>query len=369
MNAGAYYAMRYNRNTQYIQSEKVVDYTYSSIYVPIKNEQGATLAYLNIPSINSENELNQEISNFLITIINLNALIFIMAGGIAIWVTSRITSSFTFIADKMKAISFGSINEEIEWKKDDELGELVSEYNKMVKKLSESASALARSEREGAWREMARQVAHEIKNPLTPMKLSIQYLERAIDNNSPNVKELSKQVAVTLVEQIDQLSKIAGDFSQLANIAIVNEEEFDLSTVISSIITLFSADARINISWKKEEGNYLVKADKIQMNRLFTNLIKNAIEAYSENETAKIIIRQRLKQRELIVSVQDKGTGIPVNMKPKIFTPNFTTKSSGTGLGLAICKGIAEKANGTIWFETKENDGSIFYVSLPLVQR
>ena len=150
MNAGAYYAMRYNRNTQYIQSEKVVDYTYSSIYVPVKNEQGATLAYLNIPSINSENELNQEISNFLITIINLNALIFIMAGAIAIWVTSRITSSFTFIADKMKAISFGSINEEIEWKKDDELGELVSEYNKMVKKLSESASALARSEREGA---------------------------------------------------------------------------------------------------------------------------------------------------------------------------------------------------------------------------
>ncbi len=369
MNAGAYYAMRYNRNTQYIQSEKVVDYTYSSIYVPVKNEQGATLAYLNIPSINSENELNQEISNFLITIINLNALIFIMAGAIAIWVTSRITSSFTFIADKMKAISFGSINEEIEWKKDDELGELVSEYNKMVKKLSESASALARSEREGAWREMARQVAHEIKNPLTPMKLSIQYLERAIDNNSPNVKELSKQVAVTLVEQIDQLSKIAGDFSQLANIAIVNEEEFDLSSVISSIITLFSADARINISWKKEEGNYLVKADKIQMNRLFTNLIKNAIEAYGENETAKIIIRQRLKQRELIVSVQDNGTGIPVNMKPKIFTPNFTTKSSGTGLGLAICKGIAEKANGTIWFETKENDGSTFYVSLPLVKQ
>ena len=368
MNAVAYNEMHYKRSTQFIQKETVVGFSYLNIYVPVKDEDGSTLAYLNVPFINSENELSQEISNFLITVINLNALIFIMAGAIAIWVTSRITSSFTLIADKMKALSFGSVNEPIEWKRDDELGELVTEYNKMVTKLVESANALARSEREGAWREMARQVAHEIKNPLTPMKLSIQYLEKAIDNNAPNIKQLSKQVAVTLVEQIDQLSKIAGDFSQFANIANVNEEEFELSDTIDSIILLFSADDRISITWKKEKGRYFIKADKIQMNRMFTNLIKNAVEAYTAHEKAFITIRQRLKQKEIIISIQDKGGGIPANMQSKIFTPNFTTKSSGTGLGLAICKGIAEKANGHIWFETKENEGSVFFVSLPLVQ-
>lgn len=368
MDPHAYYQMHYNRSTQYLQEENILDYKFLSIYIPIKNEDGATIAFLNIPFINSENELNQEISNFLITLVNLNALIFIIAGGIAIWITTRITSSFTFIGNKMKAISFGAGNEEIQWNKNDELGELVSEYNKMVRKLADSAQALARSEREGAWREMARQVAHEIKNPLTPMKLSIQYLQKAIDNNAPNVKALSSKVATTLVEQIDQLSKIAGDFSQFANISNVKKEKFDLSDALATIILLFEADSRIEIDYRKEEGNYIVEADRTQMNRLFTNLIKNAVEAYPPEETAQIIIVQTLGEENCLISISDKGNGIPKDMVPKIFTPNFTTKSSGTGLGLAICKGIVESANGLIWFETEEEKGTTFFVQLPLVE-
>jgi len=368
MDPRAYYSMHFEHSTRFIQEEKVIDFKFQTIYVPVQGSNKTTFAYLNIPSISSEKELKQEISNFLITILDLNALIFIMAGAIAIWITKRITTSFTLIGNKMKAISFGSMNEEIEWKKEDELGELIAEYNKMVRKLAESAQALARSEREGAWREMARQVAHEIKNPLTPMKLSIQYLQRAIDNNSPNVKELSTQVAGTLVEQIDQLSKIAGDFSQFANIANVNIEIVDLSNVIEMIVQLYRADERVEITWQKEDGDYLIEADRTQMNRLFTNLIKNAIEA-QENETqAKVAIQQSLRGNEVLVSVRDNGHGIPLNMRPKIFTPNFTTKSSGTGLGLAICKGIVEKANGHIWFDTKENHGTTFFVSLPLAE-
>lgn len=371
MNPAAYYDMRFNHKTQLIQEEKLGNSQYLNIYVPVKNQDGSTLAFVNIPYLNPEQDLSQEISNFLITLINLNALIFILAGAIAIWITSRITSSFTLIGNKMKAISFGDANEEIEWKKNDELGELVSEYNKMVKKLAESAKALARSEREGAWREMARQVAHEIKNPLTPMKLSIQYLQKAIDNNSPNVKSLSKQVAETLVEQIDQLSKIAGDFSQFANIANVNKELFDLSSVIDILVRLFSADERVCINLLKanDDATYMIEADRMQMNRLFTNLIKNAIEAYNEEEKAIINIRQSIKDNEVIVSVQDEASGIPNAMQPKIFAPNFTTKSSGTGLGLAICKGIVEKANGNIWFETQENIGTTFHISLPLAKK
>ena len=367
MHPAAFYALRYGHSTQHMQEENVINYNFLSIYVPVKNDSDETIAYLNLPYINSQNELHQEISNFVVTLINLNALIFILAGGIALWVTRRITSSFTLIGNKMKAISFGAENEEIEWKKDDELGELISEYNKMVKKLAESAQALARSEREGAWREMARQVAHEIKNPLTPMKLSIQYLQRAIDNNAPNVKDLSKQVAHTLVEQIDQLSKIAGDFSQFANITNVKQQVFDLAEVIEAIAHLFNHDERVKIGCKKDEGSFIVKADKTQINRLFTNLVKNAIEAYSTNETAFILIQMKKNENEIVVAIHDEGHGIPEAMQPKIFAPNFTTKSSGTGLGLAICKGIVEKANGNIWFKTKENEGTTFYVSLPLV--
>lgn len=365
----AFNALKYEHSTQHIQKENIVNFSFSSIYVPVKNDNDETIAYLSLPYINSQSELHQEISNFVVTLINLNALIFILAGGIALWITRRITSSFTLIRSKMKAINFGADNEEIEWKKDDELGELIAEYNKMVKKLAESAQALARSEREGAWREMARQVAHEIKNPLTPMKLSIQYLQRAIDNNAANVKDLSRQVAHTLIEQIDQLAKIAGDFSQFANIANVKKQVFDISDVLEGIIHLFGTDDRVNIIWERDDENYLIEADKTQMNRLFTNLIKNAIEAYSSNEKATIIVHQYKNQKEAVISVEDQGHGIPEVMQQKIFTPNFTTKSSGTGLGLAICKGIVEKANGNIWFKTKENKGTIFYVSLPLVHQ
>lgn len=365
----AFNALKYEHSTQHIQEENIVNFHFISIYVPVKNEKDVTIAYLNLPFINSQNELHQEISNFVVTLINLNALIFILAGGIALWITRRITSSFTLIRSKMRAINFGSDNEEIEWKKDDELGELIIEYNKMVKKLAESAQALARSEREGAWREMARQVAHEIKNPLTPMKLSIQYLQRAIDNNASNVKDLSRQVASTLIEQIDQLSKIAGDFSQFANIANVRKQTFDVSDVLEGIINLFSADERVNIIFQKEDEQFFIEADKTQINRLFTNLVKNAIEAYEIHESATIVVLQYKQDNNVIISIEDRGHGIPPAMQQKIFAPNFTTKSSGTGLGLAICKGIVEKANGSIWFETKENEGTVFYVSLPLVHQ
>lgn len=368
MQPEAFYAMHYNHSTQYIQDEHIGSITYLSIYVVLQDAKGNITAYLNIPSLNSQNELKQEINNFLVTLININALIFIFAGGIAILVTSRITSSFTLIGNKMKEVSLGRINEEIAWQGKDEIGSLVNEYNKMVRKLEQSAQALARNEREGAWREMARQVAHEIKNPLTPMKLSIQYLQRAINNNASNVKELSQQVANTLIEQIEQLSKIAGDFSQFANIGNVVIEEFDIGDVIASLINLYSADSQLQITWAKTDAVCIVRADKVQLNRLFTNLIKNAIEASGDGDVINIDISQFVKDSNVVIAIADHGTGIPVEMQQKIFIPNFTTKSSGTGLGLAICHGIVEKANGDIWFETEEGKGTTFYVSLPLVK-
>ncbi len=366
MNPVAYFQLHGNKRVKWIQEESFRDFRYLSMYVPIRDSAGNARVYLNVPFLNSQTELQQEISNFLVTLINLNAFIFLMSAAIAVLVTNRIIKSFTLIGSKMREITLGKTNEIIKWSHDDEIGALVKEYNKMVKELEESARQLARTEREDAWREMAKQVAHEIKNPLTPMKLSIQYLQRAIDTNADNVKELSQKVAGTLVQQIDQLARIASDFSQFANINTTNRETFNLTEVVQMVVNLHNADSRVHIEHEIQPGTYHIAADKNQVNRLFTNLVKNAIEAAAKQPTAEIKVKQYHVDNTVIVSVRDNGSGISPQMWNKIFSPNFTTKSSGTGLGLAICKGIVENAGGSIWFETEENKGATFFVSLPI---
>jgi nitrogen fixation/metabolism regulation signal transduction histidine kinase len=268
----------------------------------------------------------------------------------------------------MQEVNLGKHNQEITWGRRDEIGGLVMEYNKMVKKLDDSAVALAKTEREGAWREMARQVAHEIKNPLTPMKLSIQYLQKAIDNNAPNVKELSSSVANTLIEQIEHLSKIAAEFSQFANIGNTRNEDVDLHELLNSLVSLHSMHENIEIDWKPLDEPVQIYADKTQLNRLFTNLLQNAIEAIPDTRNGVIVINEQKEDHSIKISIQDNGGGIPLEMRSKIFTPNFTTKTSGTGLGLAMSKGIVEQSHGEIWFETIEGKGTTFFITFPLTK-
>jgi len=269
----------------------------------------------------------------------------------------------------MKEVNLGKMNEAIDWTRNDEIGELVKEYNKMVGKLDESATALAKSEREGAWREMARQVAHEIKNPLTPMKLSLQYLQKAISNDSGNVKEMTSSVAQTLVEQINHLNQIAGEFSQFANIGNPRNEVFDLHEVLYVVTQLYGTNDRVHLDCTPLPNPVLINADRTHINRLFTNLIQNAIQAVPEEKVAVIEVEEEQRANSILVKVKDNGHGIPDEMQSKIFTPNFTTKTSGTGLGLAMCKGIVEQAKGEIWFETKAGEGTTFFVELPLAEK
>jgi len=365
INPEAFYHLSNLREVERVQQENISDLSYLSIYAPVRSDDGTEYAYVNIPYFLSQFELHQEISNFLVTIIILNAFIFLTAGVIALFITNRITRSFSIIGEKMREVNLGKMNEEIVWNRNDEIGELVKEYNKMVSKLGESAAVLARSEREGAWREMARQVAHEIKNPLTPMKLSIQYLQKAILNNLPEVKELTAKVANTLVEQIDHLSKIAFDFSQFANIGNTQVELFDMHEVIKSLKELYQRGQQVEINWEALPDKVMLRADKTQMNRLFTNLFQNAVEA-CEKDQCVINVNEFRENGSIIVSVKDNGEGIPSSMQSKIFAPNFTTKSSGTGLGLAMCKSIVEQAHGKIWFETELGEGTTFHIELPL---
>jgi two-component system, NtrC family, nitrogen regulation sensor histidine kinase NtrY len=369
MNPIALYHMKQLQEINFVQEEELAgELKYLSMYMPVRDQSGEVRFFINMPSFYTQRNLKQEISNFLVTIINLNAFIFLIAGLLALVVTNRITNSFTFISEKMRQINLEQINEEIDWQKNDEIGGLVREYNKMVKKLEVSAAIMAKTEREGAWREMARQVAHEIKNPLTPMKLSIQYLQKSIDNNSPNVKELSSSVAHTLIEQIEHLSKIAADFSQFANIGNTKNELFDLHEILRSLIALYEPNEGLQIEWTALPQRLPVLADKTQMNRLFTNLLQNAVEACGDKGHCTIQIGEKLSEGKVIVSIRDNGDGIPPDMQSKIFTPNFTTKTSGTGLGLAMCRSITEQAHGDIWFETTQGSGTVFFVALPMIE-
>ncbi|GAB2822693.1 ATP-binding protein [Ferruginibacter profundus] len=363
----AYYHINKLKEVQYFKEEKIGSLSFVSNYVPVIDEKGKEYAYLNIPYYTSESKLKLEIANFLVTIINLNAFIFLIAGIVALFITNRITRSFSFISNKMKEVNLGKMNEAIDWKRNDEIGELVQEYNKMVGKLDASATALAKSEREGAWREMARQVAHEIKNPLTPMKLSLQYLQKAISNNTDNVKELTSSVAQTLVEQINHLNQIAGEFSQFANIGNPRNEVFDLHEVLYVVTQLYGVNDRVHLDCTPLPDPVLINADRTHINRLFTNLIQNAIQAVPEDRMAVIEVEEELRENKVLVKVKDNGLGISDEMRSKIFTPNFTTKTSGTGLGLAMCKGIVEQAKGQIWFDTRAGEGTTFFVELPVV--
>ncbi|PUZ24235.1 His Kinase A (phospho-acceptor) domain-containing protein [Chitinophaga costaii] len=367
MNPKAYFQLFRESEVLYIQEEKIGKLSYLSGYVPLRSN-GTVYAYLNVPYFATETELKQQISDFLVALINFNAFIFLIAGILALLITNSITRSFTLVTEKLRQFNLGQRNDEIEWTKDDEIGLLVKEYNKMVRKLEVSVALLAKSEREGAWREMARQVAHEIKNPLTPMKLSIQYLQRAIAGDSPNVKELSTKVANTLVEQIEHLSNIASDFSAFAHIGESNNEKLLLQEVLQSLALLYETLPEGDVTFMAPDQPYYIFADKTQMNRLFTNLLQNAMQAIPEGRKGAIYIQvQPSGQHHVTVSIRDNGAGIPPAVQAKIFVPNFTTKSSGTGLGLAMCKNIVEQAHGHIWFETTPGEGTVFFVEIPLM--
>lgn len=367
MDPVAYYHLSKLKDVQFFQEQQIGSLQYLSNYLPVRDDSGKEYAYLNIPYFESQNKLQDEISNFLVTIINLNAFIFLIAGIIALFITNRITRSFSLISDRMKQINLETRNEEIAWNRQDEIGDLVIEYNKMVKKLDVSAEMLAKSEREGAWREMARQVAHEIKNPLTPMKLNLQYLQMAIDNKSPEVRKITVYVAGILLEQIEHLSKIASDFAQFANIGNTKNQLFNINQILENVITLYSTNDEVQINTFLYPHEILIEADKTQVNRLFTNLLQNAVQSVPDYREVVIDIKSELIENQVLISIKDNGNGIPASMHNKIFTPNFTTKTSGTGLGLAMCKGIVEKLNGKIWFETEEGKWTCFFVMIPIV--
>ncbi len=367
MHPVAWHQMAQEHETQYTQQEHIGDLNYTAAYAPIRNKAGNTIAYLNVPYFEKSRTIENEVSAFLITLMNAYVFLLLCAAVMAYFISNSITRPLRFISEKLRILNLNKRNEPIEWRSRDEVGALITEYNKMIAELENSAAKLARSERESAWREMARQIAHEIKNPLTPMKLSIQYLQRAIDEGK-DVTELAKRVNKTLVEQIDNLSTIATAFSSFAQMPKGQNEVFDLNDLLRGIVGLFEKEdnMRIHLTTHKEQA--MVYADKNQMVSVFNNLIKNAIQSIPDGARGDINVITMEEMGHIKTIVMDNGSGISKDSYDKVFVPNFTTKSSGTGLGLAICKQIVESAGGKIWFESTVAEGTSFFVTLPYYQ-
>ncbi len=362
-------------NNQLILDESVGSLNYKSSYIGIRSfNTGNLLGILSIPFFESQNQLEQQIIMVLTNVINIFTLTFITFLVISFAASNHLTFPLNYVTQKLKRTSLSDYNEPLSWDSDDEIGLMIGEYNRMLVKLEASKEALSRSEKESAWREMAKQVAHEIKNPLTPMKLSLQHMKRVLEkayaitgNGDDNDKDAAIKPIDNLLDQVDTLNEIATSFSSFAQMPLPKNEYFDLAPVVKRTVELFQ-DEQKSIQLYIEKGSYGVESDSHLMSRILSNLIINARQSISQGRIPKIQVSlQRGVKGFLILKVSDNGSGIAKEIQEKVFLPNFSTKYSGSGIGLAIAKRGIEHSGGRITFETKEQIGTTFYIELPLV--
>ncbi len=366
MHPRAYHKLHTQGEMFHLQKENIGQGSYMSSYIPFSDAYGRTVAYINLPFFARESEVRDEESSFLLTYINIFFLLTGLSIVTALLFSRKLTQPLGMIREKMKHVKFDKPNEKIAWKGKDEIGQLIGQYNHMIDELAHSAELLARSERETAWREMARQVAHEIKNPLTPMRLSVQHLLRAWQEDDPEMENKLKRISHTLIEQIDNLSEIASAFSDFAKMPQSKPEVLDLADVIQNTIGLYSGMRHIRFDFTNHvESTALFFADQKNLSRALNNLIKNAIQAIDKRKNGTIQIGLSESADKYKITISDNGKGMTTEQSSKIFTPYFTTKSSGMGIGLSIVYNIITAAGGSISFDTLEGEGTTFTLLLP----
>ncbi|MGB2128994.1 MAG: sensor histidine kinase [Flavicella sp.] len=337
------------------QLQSSYTYLYANDKIPI--------GVLKLYYLQDNSEQDKNLKEFLIRMAVVYLLMFVIAIVIAYFLSSYITHSLKTIIDKIDKTGLNTKNEKIFMENTSvEIQKLVSSYNNMIDQLEESASKLAASEREQAWRDMAKQVAHEIKNPLTPMRLSVQSFERRFNADDPEIKNKLKEYSETLIQQIDIMSSIASAFSNFAQMPVQKKEHIELVAVLKMALDIFSENAINFTSDVKEAWLYL---DKNQLIRVVTNIVKNAIQATKELEKQVIDVSLLDEKASFVILVSDNGIGIEESLKPYIFEPRFTTKTSGMGLGLAMSQKIIEAYGGSITFVSKMGEGTTFTVRIP----
>ncbi|MBP2833376.1 GHKL domain-containing protein [Aquimarina sp. U1-2] len=332
-------------------------------YTYITDIRSKPLGILNLPYLEDDDLITRELIEFLQRVGQVYIFMFLIAIALAYFLSKYITRSLKTISETIDQTRLDKRNKRIDiGDASDEIHSLVNAYNSMIDELEQSAVKLAKSEREAAWREMAKQVAHEIKNPLTPMRLTVQSFQQKFDPNDPNAYQKVQEYSNTLIQQIDTMSSIASAFSNFAQMPAQKNETLDVIKIVGLALDIFNEDYIIFPSEKEE---IIAKFDRTQLIRVVTNLVKNGIQAIPENRTPKIIVDVFAENGEVVITVADNGAGITADNKKKIFEPKFTTKTSGMGLGLGMVKNIVETYNGSITFTSQEGKGTVFKVKFP----
>ncbi|WP_188654035.1 sensor histidine kinase [Yeosuana aromativorans] len=356
-------ALSSRANHQYIEKSKESGETFQSSYSYILDQKFKPIAILNLPFLENDHFLTNELNKFLIRLSYAYSFILLMAVIIAFVLSKYITKSLKAISDKIIATRLEKRNQKIEIEDaSEEISILVNSYNSMIDELEESAVKLARSEREQAWREMAKQVAHEIKNPLTPMRLTVQNFQRKFDPEDKDIHKKVDEYSKTLIQQIDTMSSIASAFSSFAKMPAQQSETLNVVKTVKLALDIFNENY---IVFSSDADEIIAKFDRTQLIRVVTNLVKNSIQAIPDTKDPKIIVKVQSQNNNVVISVSDNGAGVLEENKHKVFEPKFTTKTSGMGLGLAMVKNIVEMHNGTISFTSQPNNGTTFTVTIP----
>lgn len=364
----AYYQLIEQGRSSFSQEESIGNLKFTSSYVSIINNQNTILGYLNLPNFSNEEEFKQQFAGLIVGLLNLLVVLLLISTIFSMFIAKRISEPLVVLQNKMTNVALGGENEKIALQVPDELNGVIQNYNEMIDKLSVSADKLAKAEREMAWREMARQIAHEIKNPLTPMKLSLQLLNRSWDEKDERFESRLKSISKTMIEQIDTLADTATSFSDFAKLSKVNIEDVDINNLIQNCVVIFNNEENVEVTAEFYQENVLVRADKDKTTRMLNNLVKNAIQAIPKERQGFVkVTTQPTADGFVKIAVADNGKGIQEDAQKHIFELHFTTKSSGSGFGLAICKSIVDASQGKIYFETEIDVGTTFFVELPLV--
>lgn len=349
---------------RYVEENSAAGDNYKASYTYINDSKFKPIGILNLPYFEDNSFSDMELKEILMRLGGVYIVILLVAIALSYFISKYITRSLQTISEMMNKTDLTKRNEKIYIEApSEEIGKLVSSYNAMIEELEESAVKLARSEREQAWREMAKQVAHEIKNPLTPLRLSVQSFERKFDPQDPNIKEKVAEYSKTLIQQIDTLSSIASAFSNFAEMPAQQNETLNVIKIVKLALDIFNEDY---IHFIAEEEEIIAKLDRTQLIRVVTNLVKNAIQAVPEVDSPRILVSVSSEDNFVKIAVADNGIGIMDGFKDKIFEPKFTTKSSGMGLGLGMVKNIVETYKGSITFSSQEGKGTVFTVKFPL---
>lgn len=339
------------------------DKRFQSSYTYITDNKFRPLAILNLPYLEDDYFITRDLRNFLVKLTEVYLFMLVLAILLAYFLSKYITRSLKTVSEKIHQTRLDKKNQKIEiGNVSEEIYTLVTAYNSMIDELEESAVKLATSEREQAWREMAKQVAHEIKNPLTPMRLSVQSFHRKFDPNDPNIEQKVEEFSDTLITQIDTMSSIASAFSNFAKMPAQQNETLNVPKIVKLALDIFNEDY---ILFSSEKEEIVAKFDRTQLIRVVTNLVKNAVQAVEKEKHPAVLVTVTEEDGRACLTVSDNGVGISEENKEKIFEPKFTTKSSGMGLGLAMVKNIVENCGGSIQFTSKLNKGTIFKVHFP----